>query len=332
MSSSPTRARVVLVGFGPTTRAALDSLLGPFDVIALVRDGDDEVTAYAQESGVPVERLRTPAEITDLVTGVVPDCVVVSSYNRILSGPVLDVCPFVNVHYAPLPGYRGRANVNWAIINHESHAGVTVHCITPGLDDGGVLAQELVPLEPRDTIGELYERLNALQAEILPQAVRRRLAGDVGDAQDETAATYCCARLPEDGEIDWSASTRDIDALIRALGSPYPEAFTYVGLERLSVIEAEPTPDGKVFVGRVPGRVVGWSKAGGWSDVLTRDGILRLRRVRLDGAEQPAADVLRSSYLTLGLRTTDLLGEIAALNARVAELTTQSTRTQVAES
>ncbi len=325
MSSSPPRSRILLVGFGPTTRAALDSLLGSFDVIALVRDGDDEVAEHARDSGVPVEILRTPADVFELVARLGPDCVVISSYNRIISGPILDLCPFVNVHYSPLPGYRGRANVNWAIINHESHAAVTVHSITPGLDAGGVLAQELVPIGPRDTIGTLYDRLNALQAQILPRAVDRRLQGDPGAPQDEGGATYCCTRLPDDGMVDWSASTRDVDALVRAVGSPYPDAFTFLGLERVSILEAEPSPEEKVFVGRVPGRVVGWSTTEGWSDVLTGDGVLRVRRVRLSGVEQAAARVLKSSHLTLGLRSIDLLERIASLDARLAALTSPTT-------
>jgi methionyl-tRNA formyltransferase len=325
MSSSPPRSRILLIGFGPTTRAALDSLLGSFHVIALVRDGNGEVEAHARDSGVPVETLRSPAEISRIVAELRPDCVVVSSYNRIISGPVLDLCPFVNVHYSPLPGYRGRANVNWAIINHESHAAVTVHSIATGLDAGGVLAQELVPIGPRDTIGTLYDRLNAIQAEILPRAVTRRLEGDLGDPQDESDATYCCTRLPDDGELDWSASTRDIDALVRAVGFPYPEAFTFLELDRLSIMEAEPSPDGRVFMGRIPGRVVGWSTTEGWSDVLTGDGVLRVRRVRVGGVELAAARVLKSSHLTLGLRSIDLLGKIESLNARIAELTAQTT-------
>jgi methionyl-tRNA formyltransferase len=214
--------------------------------------------------------------------------------------------------------------VNWAIINHESHAAVTVHSIVAGLDAGGVLAQELVPIGPRDTIGTLYDRLNAVQAEILPQAVDRRMRGDLGVAQEEDDATYCCTRLPDDGDVDWSESTRDVDALIRAVGGPYPEAFTFLGLDRLSIIEAEPSPAGKVFVGRVPGRVVGWSTTEGWSDVLTGDGVLRLKRVRLAGVEHAAAQVLKSSHLTLGLRSVDLLAHIETLNARIAELIAQS--------
>ena len=283
------------------------------------------MTAHARDKDVTVEIATSPAAISDLVAALEPDCVVVSSYSRILSGPVLDVCPFINVHYSPLPGYRGRANVNWAIINHEPHAAVTVHAIVPGLDAGGVLAQRLAPIGPRDTIRTLYERLNVIQGEILPRAVGRRLEGDLGDPQDESHATYCCTRVSDDGEVDWSASTRDIDGLIRALGHPYPEAFTYLGLDRVWIVEAEPSPDERVFVGRVPGRVAGWSTADGWSDVLTGDGLLRVTRVRVDGVEHPAAEVLRSSYLTLGLRNVDLLAKLESLHERIAELVARTT-------
>src|SRR6476620_1563030 len=110
MSSEVSRSRILLIGFGPTTRAALDTPLGSFQVIGLVRDRDDDVAAHARRSGVHVEILRSLAEIAELVARLRPDCVVVSSYNRIISGPALDLCPYVNVHSSPLPRYRGRAN------------------------------------------------------------------------------------------------------------------------------------------------------------------------------------------------------------------------------
>jgi methionyl-tRNA formyltransferase len=189
-----------------------------------------------------------------------------------------------------------------------------------------VLAQELVPIGPRDTVGTLYDRLNAVQAEILPRAVNRRLEGDLGRPQDEGDATYCCTRLPDDGEVDWSASTHDIDALVRAVGSPYPLAFTFLGLDRLSIVEAEPSPDRKLFVGRVPGRVVGWSTSEGWSDVLTGDGrsgsgecVWWRRTPRRRCVEELAPDARA--------RSIDLLGRIESLNALIAELSTRTTET-----
>ena len=136
-----------------------------------------------------------------------PDCVVVSSYDRVLPGRVLARSPFMDVHYAPLPQYRGRANVNWAIINGERETAITVHVLAEGLDAGNILYQQRVPIGPDDTVGELYAKLNEVQRQVLAETVAAHLAGYQGEPQDEEAATYGCTRVPDDGEIDWAAPT-----------------------------------------------------------------------------------------------------------------------------
>ena len=158
-----------------------------------------------------------------------------------------------------------------------------------------------------------------------PAAVSRRLEGDLGTPQDERHATYCCTRVSDDeagGLVGVHPRHRRARSRRRA---PLPGRVHLRGLDRVSIVEAAPSPHGKVFVGAVPGRVVGWSAAEGWSDVLTGDGVLRVTRVRLGGVEQAAAGVLKSSHLTLGLRSIDLLGRIESLTARIAELTAQTT-------
>jgi methionyl-tRNA formyltransferase len=308
-----------LLGLGPTTASALASLLTRFDVVALVRDGEDDVTHLARVSGVPVVPDPRPAGLRALIERTRPDCVVVSSYDRILGPDLLALVPFVNVHYAPLPRYRGRANVNWAIINGEREVAVTVHCVVPALDAGPVLAQERIPLEPDDDNTAVYARLNELQAALLPDAVARRLSGGEGTPQAETGATYGCTRLPEDGEIDWSWATTRVHALIRALTRPYPGAFTYCGLQRLWVVEAAPAPAPLTYEGRVPGRVVGRSRSEGWVDVLTGDSVLRLQRLRLqDGQVVPAAAAIAGTHATLGLRTWDLVERLVELESKLA--------------
>ncbi|GAA4949202.1 hypothetical protein GCM10023205_06930 [Yinghuangia aomiensis] len=302
-------ARIVLVGIGPTTADALESLRARFTVAALVRPGEDDTTRLAAKLGIPVEPGTRIADIEALVDRLAPDAVVVSSYDRILPDRLLARCPFVNVHYAPLPRGRGRANVNWAIVNGDPETAITVHSMAPGLDAGGILYQEPVPIGPRDTVTDLYDRLNARQRAVLADAVARRLSGDEGDPQDHDAATYGCTRLPEDGEIDWAAPTAATDRLIRALTPPYPGAFTHLGLDTVVVHRAEPAPDAAHYTGRVPGRVVAVNRTGeGWVDVLTGDGILRIHEIAVDGAEPvPAATVIRSVKTTLGLRLADVL-------------------------
>jgi methionyl-tRNA formyltransferase len=247
--------------------------------------------------------------------------VVVSSYDRILKPEVLGLSRFVNVHYSPLPLYRGRANVNWAIINGESDAAITIHEIVPGLDAGNVLFQQRIPIRERDTVADLYSALNDLQRKHLADSVQRLLDGDVGEPQPDEGATYGCARLPEDGEIDWRASTTEIDRLIRALVEPFPGAYTYFKGQRLIVWKATPLTNAPRYAGRIPGRVIGIDRRRGYVDVLTNDGVLRLSEIQLAGSEKTvAANVIRSTKDTLGLRMVDLHERIRILEHELASL------------
>ncbi|WP_298944438.1 methionyl-tRNA formyltransferase [uncultured Microbacterium sp.] len=247
---------------------------------------------------MPVLAGPRPQDVEHHVQREAPDIVVVSSFARILPAAMVETTPYINVHYAPLPAYRGRANVNWAIINGEHETAVTVHSIVPGLDAGPILIQRRVPIGPRDTVTDLYRELNATQASILPDAVKLRLTGKVGTAQDESLATYCCGRVPDDGLIDWSDSTESIDRLIRGLTSPYPGAFSYVAGNRIVVERASPVDDPPTYVGRIPGRVVRVNRDEGSVDVLTGDGLIRVEAVRVGGEAQRPCEIAGSLQLT----------------------------------
>jgi methionyl-tRNA formyltransferase len=331
-SDGTSEVRVLLLGLGPTTSSALEALCERFHVVGLVRDGTgqdppDGTVQRAQALGVPVHADVSVAYLTRLVAELRPACVVVSSYNRILPASLLEACPFVNVHYAPLPRYRGRASVNWALINGEPCTAITIHTMLPGLDAGGILYQRLLPIGDTATVTDLYERLNGLQRVALADAVQRRLDGDEGAPQSEAEASYGCTRLPEDGEIDWSAPTVTIDRLIRALTEPYPGAYTYLGTDRLWVPSAAPLLDAPRYEGRVPGRVIGVSKAHGFVDVLTGDGVLRLLQVRPDGrATMAASEAVTSVRMTLGLRAGDLLAKLIRMERELAALTGDNRR------
>ena len=109
---------------------------------------------------------------------------------------LLDRCPFVNVHYAPLPEFRGRATVNWAILNRRADDrdhGPRAGCRARRGEDP---LPASVAIGAHDTVTDLYARLNELQRIHLGAAVERYLAGDEGTAQDQTAATYTCTRVP----------------------------------------------------------------------------------------------------------------------------------------
>jgi methionyl-tRNA formyltransferase len=170
-------------------------------------------------------------------------------------------------------------------------------------------------------VTSVYERLNDIQERKLGAAVIDAIAGEQGIPQD-SSPSYCCARVPNDGEIDWQQSTFAIDRLIRSLTPPFPGAFTYFNAERLIIARAEPLTDPPFYVGRVPGRVIDFSQADGWVNVLTGDGVLRIFSVvtPADHNAWPAADIIRSTRVTLGLSRADLLRRINELESRIALL------------
>ena len=154
--------KVLLIGLGITTFTALESLIANCHVIGIVRnitpesETNDPVINLAKRENIPLFYDSSQKAIKSLILELQPDCVVVSSYNQILPQSIIKLSTFINVHYSPLPQYRGRANVNWAIINDESQAAISIHSISPGLDEGNILYQQLIPIEFDDTVATLY--------------------------------------------------------------------------------------------------------------------------------------------------------------------------------
>ena len=70
-------------------------------------------------------------------------------YDKILtSGNLKSFNLALNLHNAPLPKYRGVNPINWALNNSEKSHGVTIHQITPGVDDGPIFGQIEFPIDP----------------------------------------------------------------------------------------------------------------------------------------------------------------------------------------
>lgn len=92
------------------------------------------------------------------------DYLVSYGYRHILKRDVLSlfnsdsVCRGVNLHISYLPYNRGADPNFWSFIE-SSPKGVTIHCLDEGIDTGDILAQELVPVHPEDTLRSSYERL-----------------------------------------------------------------------------------------------------------------------------------------------------------------------------
>jgi len=98
------------------------------------------------------------------------ELVVLAGYMHLLTRPFLARFPgrVVNVHPSLLPAFPGARAVDDALAAGVETTGVTVHYVDEGLDTGEVIRQEVVPVEPRET---LVERLHAVEHRLLPEVV-----------------------------------------------------------------------------------------------------------------------------------------------------------------
>ena len=233
----------------------------------------------AREKGVAIytpEKIGTP-EWIERIAAMKPDLILSVYYRNMISTKILALAPLgaFNMHGSLLPRYRGRAPINWAVLHGESRIGMTLHRMVKAPDAGAVVDQEGVEISPRDTAEQAFRKVLPCARVVLARQIDRLLAGTaIETPQDEANATYFGGRKPEDGRISWSASSRSIFNLIRAVTDPYPGAFTEVGTSRLMVWWAE--ADSPAAAGRsgLPGEVLSVSPL----VVATGDGALELTR------------------------------------------------------
>lgn len=159
-----------------------------------------------------------------------PDFFFVHSYSMKLHSDLLNIPKkeSVNVHSGLVPYYRGANPIQWAMINGEKFAGVTMHYMTSDIDAGDIISQKKVPVHFKDTWIEVRDRLAGVTKEMLNEQIPKLLDGsNTRTPQNLSEGNYYHRRRPEDGLIDWNWTEERIYNFIRALVSPLPGAFYY---------------------------------------------------------------------------------------------------------
>lgn len=248
--------RVVVFAYSEVGYRCLERLLQRgVNVVAVFTHEDDpgeqqwfhSVGRLAEQQGVPTYKpttLQAPA-LEALVRGQLrPDLIFSFYYRRMIPLRLLRPARLgaFNLHGSYLPRYRGRAPVNWAILNGEDHTGATLHHMVGRADAGDIVDQERVPIGPRETAAQVTERLVVAAVQVLDRQLTNLLQGTAPRTpQDESLATCFGGRKPEDGRINWSWPAHRIFNLIRAVTRPYPGAFAdFPDGRRLLVWWAEP--------------------------------------------------------------------------------------------
>src|SRR5208337_3342619 len=101
------------------------------------------------------------------------DAMVVVGYGQIIPQSIIDMAPLgiINVHGSLLPKYRGAGPIQWAILNGETHTGVTTMRIDAGLDTGDMLLKAAIDIGADETAVELGQRLAIIGAGLLVETL-----------------------------------------------------------------------------------------------------------------------------------------------------------------
>ncbi|HZW59684.1 MAG TPA: formyltransferase family protein, partial [Woeseiaceae bacterium] len=197
----------------------------------------------------------------DRIRALEPDFLFSFFYRDLLCKELLDIpkVAALNLHASLLPRYRGRAPINWVLVNGEQRTGVTLHHMTPRADDGDIVCQAALDIDRRDTAATLNRRLVRLAAGMLDDCLPGLIAGTAARSpQDHSQATTFGRRGPGDGAIDWRQSATAVCNLVRAVTLPYPGAFTARSGTTITVWDAVEVARGN-GPGAAPGTVTALS-------------------------------------------------------------------------
>lgn len=309
--------RLVVFGYHTIGYLCLRELIERGEEVCAVvthQDAADEhiwfesVAELAHAAGIPVFAPPTPntRQFIRQVRALQPDLLLSFYYRRLLAKELLAIPSLggINMHGSLLPRYRGRAPVNWVLVNGEWQTGVTLHHMTEEADAGDIIAQRAVEITFEDTALTLFNKVAQAGYTLFQETFPLIKSGRAPRlAQDPGQASYYGGRTPEDGKIDWSRPALALYNLIRAVTIPYPGAFTWYRGQKLFVWRARPV-DGIPGAGHAPGVLLGCQDDG--CVVATGEGNLLLTQVQVQGEEMRSGEALVRKY---GLGAGDRLGE-----------------------
>lgn len=303
--------RLLFAGTPEPAVPSLRALLGSrHEVVAVLTRADapagrgrrlvpSPVRTAAEEAGIPV--------ITDVPRGeefvarlreLAVDAAPVVAYGHLLRPDVLAVprLGWVNLHFSVLPAWRGAAPVQHAIMAGDEVTGATTFLLDEGMDTGPVLGTATETIRPRDTAGDLLQRLSVSGAELLVATLDALEDGTLRPQPQPADGVSVAPKLTtDDARVRWDAPAHAVDRRIRAC-TPAPGAWTTLpGTDgqsgaRLGIGPVTPRPD---VTDLPPGHV-----RAGKKEVLvgTATHAVELGQVRPVGKKpMPAADWARGA-------------------------------------
>jgi len=197
------------------------------------------VAEVATAAGVEVLSPSRPFELgfLDRLAALAPDCAPVVAYGALVPQSALDIPRYgwVNLHFSLLPAWRGAAPVQHAIRHGDDVTGASTFGLEAGMDTGPVYGVLTETIGPRDTAGELLDRLAVAGAPLLLATLDGIEDGTLAPVpQPADGISYAPKVTVEEARVDWTQPAVGVDRLVRSC-TPAPGAWTLWRGERLKL-------------------------------------------------------------------------------------------------
>jgi methionyl-tRNA formyltransferase len=249
------KLRTIFMGTPDFAVPGLQSLLESpdFELIAVYTQSDKSVGRKHTLTAPPVKKTALEANIpvfqpnkiktaVEEIASLKPDLIVVIAYGKIIPQTILDIPKHgcINVHASLLPKYRGASCLQAPIKNGDTKTGITIMKMDVGLDTGPILKQLEIPLNGKENLEKLHDKLSKLGAENLTSTLLDYCDNKIfAQVQDESESSYVGLIKKEDGLLDPKNSAEELERQIRAY-TPWPGTYLILdNKEKLKIIEAK---------------------------------------------------------------------------------------------
>lgn len=186
-TENPSRTFRVVVcssGGGGNLQAVLEgSLAGDYSVTRVITDRACGAEKVARRFGLDPIRVSSKqvAEFAENLMSEIPsdtDLVVLAGFMPIFKGEILSLFSgrIINTHPSLLPKFGGYGmygvRVHEAVLESgERETGCTVHIVTENIDEGPILGQSRLAVDPAESAWDLGARVFALEGPLLVEVV-----------------------------------------------------------------------------------------------------------------------------------------------------------------
>ena len=199
--------------------------------------------------------------------------------------------PLIVFHDSLLPKYRGFSPTPTAIINGDNKTGVTAIFASTEVDKGDVLWSKEVDIDQNDYVQDIINKQSNAYAEgfmfLIDSINQNNLTSSI---QDEKNASYSIWRNLDDCKIDFCKSSIGVYNFIRALGTPYPGAFTIYKGKKIFVEKASVENDINFEI-RDCGKL--WSIVDNCPLVICGEGMIKIKQASYEDGSKVEFDLLR---------------------------------------